>query len=96
MSITVKELEHLAKLSKLTLNNEEKDRLIDEMDGIIAFAEKLNELDVDNIKPTMHAADIYNVFREDEIKPSYKAEEIVQNAPKSSANCFVVPKAVEQ
>lgn len=95
MGITVKEIEHLANLARLSLSNEEKTRLQDEVGNIIAFADKINEIDVSDINPTMHAADIYNVFREDEIKKSFSTEKILQNAPENDGKCFVVPKTVE-
>ncbi|MBR5218905.1 MAG: Asp-tRNA(Asn)/Glu-tRNA(Gln) amidotransferase subunit GatC [Clostridia bacterium] len=95
MGITVKEIEHLANLARLSLSDEEKTRLQDEVGNIIAFADKINEIDVSDINPTMHAADIYNVFREDEIKKSFSTEKILQNAPENDGKCFVVPKTVE-
>ncbi len=95
MGITVKEIEHLANLARLSLSDEEKTRLQDEVGNIIAFADKINEIDVSDINPTMHAADIYNVFREDEIKKSFPTEKILQNAPENDGKCFVVPKTVE-
>ncbi|MBQ7718899.1 MAG: Asp-tRNA(Asn)/Glu-tRNA(Gln) amidotransferase subunit GatC [Clostridia bacterium] len=95
MSITKKEVEHLANLARLTLSDDEKARLTREMSNIIDFAQKLDETDYDSVKPTMHANAKTNVFREDEIKPSFKASEILQNAPQQDEGCFVVPRTVE-
>ena len=95
MSITKKEVEHLAKLARLTLTDEEKDRLTKEMGSIIEFAQKLDGTDYNSVQPTMHANSKTNVFREDEIKPSFKASEILQNAPQEDEGCFVVPRTVE-
>ena len=67
MSISIKEIEHLASLSKLSLTNEEKKRLVGEMGSLIDIANKLSELDVSDVDPTMHAANMYNVFREDTV-----------------------------
>lgn len=95
MAITMQEIEHLAKLSKLSLSEEEKTRLVGEMQDILAFADKLSTLDTEAAEPTMFAAEGQNVFREDEIRPSLSPEEILKNAPKADMGCFVVPKTVE-
>ena len=94
MAITIQEIEHLAKLSKLALSEEEKERLTGEMQSILAFADKLSGLDT-KADPTMFAADEKNVFRADVIRPSLSTAEILQNAPRADMECFVVPKTVE-
>jgi len=94
MAITMQEIEHLAKLSKLALTDEEKERLTGEMQSILAFADKLSALETD-ADPTMNASEGQNVFREDEIKPSLPTAAILQNAPEADMECFVVPKTVE-
>ncbi len=95
MAITIQEIEHLAKLSKLALSSEEKTRLQTEMAQIIDFANKLSELDTDSEDPTMFASATYNVFRDDRVKPSLDTDSILQNAPEAEMGCFVVPKTVE-
>jgi len=94
MAITMQEIEHLARLSKLALSNEEKERLTGEMQSILSFADKLSGLDT-VADPTMFASDGQNVFREDEIHPSLPTSAILQNAPEKDMECFVVPKTVE-
>ncbi|MBO4897753.1 MAG: Asp-tRNA(Asn)/Glu-tRNA(Gln) amidotransferase subunit GatC [Clostridia bacterium] len=95
MSITIKEIEHLAKLARLNLSDEEKERLTGEMSGILDFAHKLNELDVSDISPTMHVGADSNVFREDVARESYPTSEILRNAAEADEGCFLVPKTVE-
>lgn len=95
MSITIKEIEHLAKLSRLNLTDEEKNRLTGEMAGILDFAKKLDELDTSSVSPTMHPGASFNVFREDTPSPSYATSDILKNAPKADDSCFIVPKTVE-
>ncbi len=90
----MQEIEHLAKLSKLELCEEEKERLTGEMQGILAFADKLSALST-TADPTMFAGEGKNVFREDEICPSLSTDAILQNAPDKDMGCFVVPKTVE-
>ncbi len=94
MAITMQEIEHLARLSKLALSDEEKERLTGEMQSILSFADKLSALDT-VADPTMFAGEGQNVFREDEIQPSLSTAEILQNAPEQDMECFVVPKTVE-
>lgn len=94
MAITMQEIEHLAKLSKLALTDAEKERLTGEMQSILAFADKLSALDTD-ADPTMSATEGQNVFREDTVKPSLPTAAILQNAPEADMECFVVPKTVE-
>ena len=95
MSITIKEIEHLAKLSRLNLTDEEKERLTGEMAGILQFSAKLDEVDSKDVSPMMHVGNVTNVFREDEAKESYDRKDILKNAPKSDEGCFLVPKTVE-
>ena len=96
MSITIKEIEHLAKLSRLNLTEEEKSRLTDEMAGILDFAEALQEADLEGASPMLHIGGNTNVFREDTILPSYDREDILKNAPMKDNATFLVPKTVEQ
>ncbi len=94
MAITLQEIEHLAKLSKLALSDEEKERLTGEMQNILEFADKLSALET-TAAPTLFTAEGHNVFREDEIRPSLPTSAILQNAPEADMECFVVPKTVE-
>ena len=95
MNISTKEIERLASLAHLSLSDDEKARLTGEMSSIIEMADKLSKLDIQNVEPTMHAANISNVFREDVAVPSYPTDKILQNAPRAEQACFVVPKAVD-
>ncbi|MBZ4646779.1 MAG: glutamyl-tRNA(Gln) and/or aspartyl-tRNA(Asn) amidotransferase, subunit [Clostridia bacterium] len=95
MKITKEQVEHVANLARLNLTEDEKERLTGEMENIIAFADKLNELDTSGVEPTAHAIPIQNVFREDIVGPSYDREKILANAPSREDGCFKVPKIVE-
>lgn len=95
MSITISEIEHLAKLARLNLTDEEKERLTGEMAGILQFSAKLDEVDSSNVSPTMHVGNVVNVFREDEVRESLPKKDILKNAPKADDDCFIVPKTVE-
>ena len=92
--ITTEDIEYVAKRAKLKLSEDEKEKMVKQMDDIVEFANKISELDTENVQPTNHILDIKNVFREDILKPSYEREEILKNAPKKEAGCIVVPSIV--
>ena len=89
--ITNKDIEYVAGLAKLKLSDEEKERLTSQMDGIVEFANKISELNTDNVEPTNHILKVQNVMREDAVKPSYDRNEIIKNAPVKEAGCIIVP-----
>ena len=67
--ITMDEVKHVANLARLAITEEEAEKLTNELDAIISFAEQLNELDTENVEPTSHVLDMKNIFREDVSKP---------------------------
>ncbi len=95
MKISTEQVEYVAKLARLNLNEEEKAKLTKDMENIINFADKLNELDTNGVEPTALVIPIQNVFREDIAKDSYDREKILANAPSQEDGCFKVPKIVE-
>lgn len=95
MKITQEIIEHIADLARLNLTEKEKEKLTSEMANIVAYMDKLNELDTTNVPPTSHVKPIHNVFREDKIEKSYDREKILANAPSRENGCFKVPRVVE-
>lgn len=95
MKISRAEVEHVARLARLALQPEELEALTGQMDAILGYVDKLNELDTDGIEPTSHAVPMENAFRADEVKPSIGIERALQNAPKKDGSCFEVPKVIE-
>lgn len=95
MKVTRKTIEHVANLARLNLTEQQKEKLTIEMEDIISYVDKLNELDTSNIKPMEHVIPIKNVLREDRSEKSYDREKILANAPSSEDGCFKVPKIVE-
>ena len=89
--VTKEDIEYVAKLAKLNLTEEEKEKFIPQMADIVEFANKISELDTDNVEPTQHILETHNVFRKDEVVPSYKRDEILKNAPEKEAGCIIVP-----
>lgn len=95
MKITTKEVEYVAKLARLELTDQEKDLFTHQLNSILEYMEKLNELDTENIPPTSHVLPLKNVMREDEVKASQLEEEILAKAPAREGNFFSVPKIIE-
>ncbi|AIQ76502.1 MULTISPECIES: Asp-tRNA(Asn)/Glu-tRNA(Gln) amidotransferase subunit GatC [Paenibacillus] len=95
MSITVKDVQHVAKLARLQLSPEEEATFTEQMNAILQYAEKLNELDTENVKPTTHVLQVSNVMREDVVKDSLTQEEALLNAPDDEDGHFKVPAVLE-
>ncbi len=95
MKITIAEVEHVARLARLELTKEEKERMRAQLDSILSYVEKLNELDTSAVEPTSHVLPMINVFREDEVGPSLSQEEALANAPDRHDVFFRVPKILE-
>lgn len=94
MSVTKKDVEHIAKLANLEFNDAEKEKLTHEMNEILQHMEKLNELDTSNVEPLSQVVEQQNVFRADEVKPSIPTEEALKNAPEKTDEHFKVPKVI--
>ncbi|MEA5113335.1 MAG: Asp-tRNA(Asn)/Glu-tRNA(Gln) amidotransferase subunit GatC [Geobacteraceae bacterium] len=95
MKLTREEVEHVARLARLELSEEEKDLFTGQLDGILAYVDKLNELDTAGIQPTSHAVPMENAFREDVVAASIGLENALANAPDRSESFFRVPKVIE-
>jgi aspartyl-tRNA(Asn)/glutamyl-tRNA(Gln) amidotransferase subunit C len=95
MKITRNEVEYVANLARLSLKDDEIDALTSDMDSILAYMDKLNELDTTEIIPTAHAVPVENAFREDTVRHSLGPEKALGNAPESENGCFRVPKVIE-
>jgi aspartyl-tRNA(Asn)/glutamyl-tRNA(Gln) amidotransferase subunit C len=95
MKITVAEVEHVARLARLELGNEEKRLFAGQMDAILGYVEKLKELNTDGILPTSHAVPMENAFREDQAHPSIGIEKALANAPDRVESFYRVPKVIE-
>ena len=96
MSVTKKDVEYIANLARLSFNEEELEKFTHELNEILNYVEKLNELDTESIEPLSHPIENKNVFRADEVKPSIDREEALKNAPERTEEFFVVPKVISQ
>ncbi|MGD0916152.1 MAG: Asp-tRNA(Asn)/Glu-tRNA(Gln) amidotransferase subunit GatC [Thermodesulfobacteriota bacterium] len=88
-------IEKVAKLARLELSEEEKEMFGNHLDQILAHMEQLNRLDTTGVEPTFHVVSIENVFREDEMRPSCKQEEVLSIAPDEEDGYFKVPRIIE-
>lgn len=95
MKITKAEVDAVALLARLELTPEETETFTGQMDAILAYVEKLNELDTGGIIPTSHAVPVENAFRDDAVRPSIGVENALANAPDRVEGFFRVPKVIE-
>jgi len=90
--ITIKDVEHVAKLARLELSEAEKEMFTHQLGDVLAHVEKMNEVDTTNVEPMNHPIDFSNVMRNDvKIYPNTR-DELMQNAPDVEGEFFKVPK----
>jgi len=94
MAVTKKDVEKIAGLARLKFSEEELENFTSQMNEILFYIEKLNELDTENVKPLSHPVEQSNVFRKDEMKTSIPTEEALKNAPSKDEHHFRVPKVI--
>ena len=93
--ISYETIEYVGILAKLELSGEEKEQAKKDMESMLDYVDKLNELDTDGVEPMSHVFPVNNVFREDIVTNGDDREEILKNAPERKDGAFVVPKTVE-
>ena len=90
--LSIKDVEHIAKLSKLRLSDAEKEKFAKQLSGVIEYVEQLNEVDTKGVEPTSQVTGLENVYREDRVENSaVTREDIAKNAPDFDGESFVVP-----
>ena len=90
--ITIKDVEHVAKLARLELSQEEKEVFTHQLGDVLAHVEKMNAVDTTGVEPMNHAIEFYNVMREDNKIYENTREELMANAPDVEGEFFKVPK----
>ena len=95
MAITKKDVEHVARLARLALTEEEKENLTSQLAKILGYIERLNALNTSNVPPMAHPFASKTVWREDRQAPWTDAESILQNAPEREESYFKVKKVIE-
>lgn len=94
MRIRREDVEHVAHLARLHLNDDELEKMTEQLDMILSYVAKLEELDTTGIEPTTHAFSITNAFREDIVKKSLEQQEALANGPEHSDDSFIVPRVI--
>ncbi len=95
MKITKEEVRHIARLSRLALSADETETFSGQLNAIIEYVEKLNELVTGDITPTSHVLPLENVTRSDRCAPSLSREDALKNAPDATEKFYRVPKIIE-
>jgi len=89
------DVRYTAQLARLHLSEEEIAKFQAQLTQVLAYVEKLEKVDVSGVEPTAHANAVYNVFRKDEPRDWFTAEQALSNAPRAANHLFVVPKVIE-
>ena len=95
MALTREQVQHVALLSRLALTEEQTDKIAHQLDAILGYIEKLNELDTTGVEPLSHPLKLQNVLREDKLVPSLERDEALKNAPKQRNGFFEVPRIIQ-
>lgn len=86
---------YVAQLARMDLTPAEKELFQKQLSDVLHYIEKLREVDVSQVEAAAHAIPVFNVFRDDNPRDCFTAEEALANAPRKSNNLFIVPKVVE-
>jgi aspartyl-tRNA(Asn)/glutamyl-tRNA(Gln) amidotransferase subunit C len=92
--IDIEQVRHVARLSRLALNDAQLTKLAGQLESIIGYVAKISQVDIAGVEPMAHALPIQNVFRDDVIEPSLPLEKVLQNAPDTDGPFFKVPKVL--
>lgn len=92
LMITIKDVEHVAKLARLELTEEEKELYTKQLGDVLKYVDQMNEVDTSNVKPMTQVIDFVNVMREDKVVYEQTKEELMANAPEEENGFFRVPK----
>ena len=95
MSIDLKTIKHISKLSRISVDDQRTKKLVGDLNSIFDFIEKLNELKTENIKPLTSIAETTLKLRSDEVQSKNIREQIIKNSPQDNEDYFVVPKVIE-
>lgn len=94
MALTREEVLHVAKLARLSLMPDEIEVFTRQLNDILAYVEKLQELDTEGVAPLAHVIPVFNVFREDAVREGLARDVALENAPAREEGAFVVPRVI--
>ena len=92
--ISSKDVEHISWLASIKINDDEKEKFVEQFNSILEYFHQLDEVDTDGVEPTHRVVDLANVFREDATSKSMTQEEALKNAPKRENGYFKSPRIV--
>lgn len=95
MKLSISDVEYVAKLARLEVTDTEKEKFTAQLNDILLYIDKLNELDTKGVAPMTHAIAVTNAFREDKIRESLGTERAIANAPDARGEFFRVPKVID-
>lgn len=95
MSVSKKDVEYVAELARLEFKEEEKENFVSDLNKILNYMEKLNELDTDDVDIVVNPYYIENKYREDKVEKSMELKEVIDNAPESLEEYVIVPKVID-
>ena len=95
MSIDLKTIKHISKLSRISVDEQKAEKLVNDLNSIFKFIEKLNELKTDNIQPLTSVVETTLKLRSDKVKSKDIRDQIIKNSPEDNEDYFVVPKVIE-
>jgi aspartyl-tRNA(Asn)/glutamyl-tRNA(Gln) amidotransferase subunit C len=93
--ITLEQVRHVARLARLELSTADEERLRSDMDEMLAYVDKLNELDTNNVAPTTQVGEAGTPMRDDVVTNEPAADAMLANAPSRDRGYFKVPKIIE-
>jgi aspartyl-tRNA(Asn)/glutamyl-tRNA(Gln) amidotransferase subunit C len=96
MKITDQKINELSHLAKLSFGADDKEKIKSDLEQILNFCEKLNELDTEGIEPLVYMSDRVNHLRDDVVKPSLEKSEALKNAPNADSDYIKVPKVIKK
>ena len=95
MEVTDELIDNLARLSRLQFNQEEREEIKKDLQRMIQFVDKLNEVNTEGVEPLLHMSQVMDVYREDRVEGSMNREQALRNAPVSDPAFFKVPKVIK-
>jgi aspartyl-tRNA(Asn)/glutamyl-tRNA(Gln) amidotransferase subunit C len=94
--ISREEVKKVSLLARLSLSEDELDRMTHQLAAILQYMDLLGEVNTDGVEPMAHALDVADVFREDRVRPSLARDQALTNAPNRDDECYLVPAVFEQ
>jgi aspartyl-tRNA(Asn)/glutamyl-tRNA(Gln) amidotransferase subunit C len=94
--ITLKDLDHIAKLSRIKLTESEKKTFLPQLESVLEYFDVLNKVNTDNIKPTFRVNEQSNVLREDNVEESLPVKEALSQAKRTKDNYFLVTATIKK